>query len=1180
MKKNKLKIIGILPILIYTNCKAQTLTEKHLYNVASPEVATLMKYNDFSELDYIGKTNISIPIYDITFGSIKLPINISYNTKGNKVADVATAVGLGWNLTAGGNLTITVNDQNDFTETYAYYTNSTFEPSQSLSWHRQSKGYLCTDWPDQLFYSNTYGQQLCINHRIEWNDDGMVDAAPDFFHINAPGFNDKFYLTRTSNTQFKANFFKSTNAKLNNNPVLTITPTCGGYESTYWGSSGKASVFYQPDKFEITGENGYIYTFNDYETSRITEYPQDFFSHDAIQVNNWYLTKIKDPVSGREIVFEYESYVNNYEHPSLTTLENVNFGNYNVVSNYVLGSNSSIYEAPPLIYNKVTTSKLTSKRLKKIVTDEETVDFTYAFSRDDYPGNGLSNISIRNKNGALIKKSEFQYSYFNSENCSGGNYECKRLKLNSISDSSSGTYTFYYDGNNFPPRNSSKVDFLGYYNNNSSNITFSKDNFHPYENYFPTAKTYFYPDLTNDNILPFKLINKAPYFEPGGGIDKTPSAASKMGLLQRIVYPTGGALHLSYENDEFMYEGMKYILGSTRINNMKLYDSNNQVSKETKFKYVNENNTSSGQINFITTPVNVVRTEVSPGIGFNTGAIVGYSRIIEEVTGKGRIERRYSNFSDYPDKFMESETNFTDQGVKNLLKFLKFPHSYVQSFDDRRGQLLSANYYKEGISSPIKKEVHTYNYQVKDSLKVRKAFSSYVNYGYDMTGSYFASNYLLRYFSNKSSSVKEDLFSGSSIKEENFYNYDDSRLIYKKTVSGGNTTEEYYRNAKDKSIQKLIDANILDKNIEYEKKKNGKTIVKQEIKYDNPNLFPSSESYYDMSANLMGKEINYDKYDAKGNLLQYTKKNGIPVTIIWGYRQSQPIAKIEGANYSQIMQAFGLNINDNDAYLALDIVKKSNLHFDAATEPEFISKLSDFRNKPDFKGYNISTYVHTPLVGVKSITSPSGNREGYRYDNANRLEKVLDVEENVKKEYKYNYAAAVYYNNEKSKSFTTTNCGPGTLPASGIYTVPTAKYSSSISQADADQKAQNDINTNGQSYINSTVNCIPYVCTIVPTYLADIYYSSFQEITTNHIKAILSLPLTNSSGGTAPNWSGGVFIGTLNTLCRPNSFKNISVSGTNGSWNVSIAPSGGVTLTSMGGSSPSGAITLNFEYDK
>jgi hypothetical protein len=81
---------------------------------------------------------------------------------------------------------------------------------------------------------------------------------------------------------------------------------------------------------------------------------------------------------------------------------------------------------------------------------------------------------VKNKNGNTIKQTNFSYSYFDSGNCASGDYYCKRLKLEKVVDSSLGAYSFYYDNNIFPPRNTSKVDFLGYFNNNTSNIVFQK----------------------------------------------------------------------------------------------------------------------------------------------------------------------------------------------------------------------------------------------------------------------------------------------------------------------------------------------------------------------------------------------------------------------------------------------------------------------------------------------------------------------------------------------------------------------------------------------------------------------------------------------------------------------------------------------------------------------------------
>jgi len=62
-----------------------------------------------------------------------------------------------------------------------------------------------------------------------------------------------------------------------------------------------------------------------------------------------------------------------------------------------------------------------------------------------------------------------------------------------------------------------------------------------------------------------------------------------------------------------------------------------------------------------------------------------------------------------------------------------------------------------------------------------------------------------------------------------------------------------------------------------------------------PNAFPSI-----LNVGNLEKKISFDQYDSKGNILQYTLENGIPVSIIWGYNKTQPIAKIENAAYSQV----------------------------------------------------------------------------------------------------------------------------------------------------------------------------------------------------------------------------------------------------------------------------------------
>ena len=148
-----------------------------------------------------------------------------------------------------------------------------------------------------------------------------------------------------------------------------------------------------------------------------------------------------------------------------------------------------------------------------------------------------------------------------------------------------------------------------------------------------------------------------------------------------------------------------------------------------------------------------------------------------------------------------------------------------------------------------------------------------------------------------------------------------------------------------------------------------------------------------MQSNLT-KEITFDKYDALGNIQQYTTKAGIPTTIIWGYNNSRPIAKIEGATYAQVQNEIAA------------IVSASNADANATPgndESSFLGLLDTFRKSANLSSYQITTYTYDPLIGVRSITPPSGIRQKYMYDTANRLEKIVQEDGKILQEYKYNY---------------------------------------------------------------------------------------------------------------------------------------------------------------------------------
>ena len=74
----------------------------------NPNAASLGKYVDIPVSLYTGVPNIGVPIYTIQEGPLSLPISLSYHASGVKINELASSVGLGWSLNAGGMISRTV----------------------------------------------------------------------------------------------------------------------------------------------------------------------------------------------------------------------------------------------------------------------------------------------------------------------------------------------------------------------------------------------------------------------------------------------------------------------------------------------------------------------------------------------------------------------------------------------------------------------------------------------------------------------------------------------------------------------------------------------------------------------------------------------------------------------------------------------------------------------------------------------------------------------------------------------------------------------------------------------------------------------------------------------------------------------------------------------------------------
>lgn len=229
--------------------------------------------------------------------------------------------------------------------------------------------------------------------------------------------------------------------------------------------------------------------------------------------------------------------------------------------------------------------------------------------------------------------------------------------------------------------------------------------------------------------------------------------------------------------------------------------------------------------------------------------------------------------------------------------------------------------------------------------------------------------------------------------------------MQKTTQSDGSITETRYKYSKDTNHTALIAANMVAVPMQTETKRDGVVVAKNETKYDNlQQLYPTSVISY-LPDNLSNSitAVKYDVYDESGNLVQYTAtpdgaSNGAPVTIIWGYNKTMPIAKIEGARLSDIPEN-----------LITAIVNASNEDADAtasaakAKETALLAQLESFKNNSSLSAYSITAYTYDPMIGVTNVLPPNGIRETYIYDSFNRLQKVKDANGNTLKEYGYHY---------------------------------------------------------------------------------------------------------------------------------------------------------------------------------
>ena len=229
----------------------------------------------------------------------------------------------------------------------------------------------------------------------------------------------------------------------------------------------------------------------------------------------------------------------------------------------------------------------------------------------------------------------------------------------------------------------------------------------------------------------------------------------------------------------------------------------------------------------------------------------------------------------------------------------------------------------------------------------------------------------------------------------------------------------------------MSDANLLDFPVEIITKRNnqvtsavvndyyktGNQVRLNEVKNFTPTMVNENysslwvNSYCDMIMDSdLESKVTVNQYTLFGNIKEYQKNNGEPVTIIWGYNDNRILAKIENASASDVE---AITVPDPDT--GFNIILHSHLSNVSDEDKEIFDILLGWQDKDaelielgqilrdHLPNALVTTYTHDPLIGITSITDPRGITVYYEYDAENRLKYVKDKDQNILSENEYNY---------------------------------------------------------------------------------------------------------------------------------------------------------------------------------
>lgn len=600
MTFKRIKGAAVLLILCSRVAAQNTVPHVYLNNMVqpAPNAAALGKYADYPVSYYTGVPDINIPLYDLKDGGINLPVSLSYHASGIRVSELATWVGLGWVLNAGGIITRTVMGAPD--EGTHKVASGTVGPR---GYYKDFGLYNLPLVPYPL--SNGQSSDPYNNfwtYTSPGLSGGFLDGEPDLYTFNFNGHVGKFVFDEYRHPQLLED----------DNLKISVNYSIGNFNS-----------------FTITTADGVKYVFGENNTFEVTS-PHSSASDpdiDSWAPSSWLLTTIINPNTKDTATLTYAAETYAYRDLGSETNLYLSPAPNSMTSNVHIDALHNACDVTDII-NSFLATAINGQRLTTIKTKNYTIKFIANSLRNDLtatiystapPTNSfcLDSVKIFNNINVCVKQFALSHTYFTSTSATASavtSYlsqynndasDTKRLKLTAVTEYSGDgllqkpPYVITYNESiQLPRRLSYDQDHWGF-----SNYTFG--------NYNP----YFTPPVY-DGLCTVS----------GAGANRNSAfPAMSAFTLTAIQDPLGAVTNFVYEaNTATNANPANSTVGGLRVKQISVTDNVTGVTKIRTFDYAN-----SGYLfrmpTYLTRLYNEFYWALQMGLSGNNG-FVGYSQ--------------------------------------------------------------------------------------------------------------------------------------------------------------------------------------------------------------------------------------------------------------------------------------------------------------------------------------------------------------------------------------------------------------------------------------------------------------------------------------------------------------------------------------------------------------------------